>query len=142
MAYDFMYSPSANAFYPTELADVYVEAGTWPADGIYVDVEIYQKYTDQPPVGKQRGANKKGEPTWVSIPPPTAEEKIKIAELTRSELRNAADVAISPLQDAVDLGIATGKETGQLKAWKTYRVLLSRIDTSTAPDIDWPVAPE
>ncbi|WP_145484171.1 tail fiber assembly protein, partial [Yersinia aldovae] len=23
-----------------------------------------------------------------------------------------------------------------------YRVLLMRVDTSTAPDIDWPVAPE
>ncbi|WP_161598542.1 tail fiber assembly protein, partial [Yersinia bercovieri] len=26
--------------------------------------------------------------------------------------------------------------------WKTYRVLLNRIDTSKAPDIEWPVAPK
>ncbi|EOZ2641109.1 tail fiber assembly protein, partial [Escherichia coli] len=26
-------------------------------------------------------------------------------------------------------------------AWKKYRVLLNRIDTSTAPDIDWPTIP-
>ncbi|EHX1465520.1 tail fiber assembly protein, partial [Escherichia coli] len=25
--------------------------------------------------------------------------------------------------------------------WKKYRVLLNRVDTSTAQDIEWPVAP-
>ncbi|EMG9853476.1 tail fiber assembly protein, partial [Escherichia coli] len=28
-----------------------------------------------------------------------------------------------------------------LEAWKKYRVLLNRIDTSTAPDIEWPEIP-
>ena len=48
---------------------------------------------------------------------------------------------IAPLQDAVDLEIATEEETLLLEAWKKYRVLLNRVDTSTAPDIEWPVAP-
>ncbi|EGG1135905.1 tail fiber assembly protein, partial [Escherichia coli] len=26
-------------------------------------------------------------------------------------------------------------------AWKKYRVLLNRVDTSTAPDIEWPALP-
>ncbi|EGS1765299.1 TPA: tail fiber assembly protein, partial [Escherichia coli] len=25
--------------------------------------------------------------------------------------------------------------------WKKYRVLLNRVDTSTAPDIEWPTSP-
>ncbi|EHW7221068.1 tail fiber assembly protein, partial [Escherichia coli] len=25
--------------------------------------------------------------------------------------------------------------------WKKYRVLLNRVDTSTAPDIEWPALP-
>ncbi|MXE05188.1 tail fiber assembly protein, partial [Escherichia coli] len=29
----------------------------------------------------------------------------------------------------------------KLAAWKKYRVLLNRIDTSTAPDIVWPQQP-
>ncbi|MXE05818.1 tail fiber assembly protein, partial [Escherichia coli] len=29
----------------------------------------------------------------------------------------------------------------KLAAWKKYRVLLNRIDTSTAPDIVWPEIP-
>ncbi|MBZ3682991.1 tail fiber assembly protein, partial [Providencia rettgeri] len=49
--------------------------------------------------------------------------------------------AIAPLQDAVDLGMATDEEKAKLTAWKTYRVLLNRVDTSLAPDIDWPQKP-
>ncbi|EHI0558679.1 TPA: tail fiber assembly protein, partial [Escherichia coli] len=28
-----------------------------------------------------------------------------------------------------------------LTQWKKYRVLLMRVDTSTAPDIEWPTPP-
>ncbi|HAY0242457.1 TPA: tail fiber assembly protein, partial [Escherichia coli] len=41
----------------------------------------------------------------------------------------------------VDLEIATEEETLLLEAWKKYRVLLNRVDTSVVPDIEWPVAP-
>jgi hypothetical protein len=30
----------------------------------------------------------------------------------------------------------------QLKMWQQYFVLVNRIDTSKAPDIDWPMQPE
>ncbi|HFR1576947.1 TPA: tail fiber assembly protein, partial [Shigella sonnei] len=49
---------------------------------------------------------------------------------------------IAPLQDAVDLEIATEEENSLLEAWKKYRVLLNRVDTSTAPDIEWPEEPD
>ncbi|EFW0364544.1 tail fiber assembly protein, partial [Shigella dysenteriae] len=45
---------------------------------------------------------------------------------------------IAPLQDAVDLEIATEEERSLLEAWNKYRVLVSRIDINTAPDIVWP----
>ena len=48
---------------------------------------------------------------------------------------------IAPLQDAVDLEIATEEERSLLEAWNKYRVLLNRVDTSTAPDIEWPANP-
>ncbi|KKI48344.1 tail fiber assembly protein G [Obesumbacterium proteus] len=59
----------------------------------------------------------------------------------KSNKLNEATINISTLQDAVDLDMATDEEIAQLKAWKTYRVLLSRIDTAGAPDIDWPLLP-
>ncbi|HAZ3163179.1 TPA: tail fiber assembly protein [Escherichia coli] len=46
------------------------------------------------------------------------------------------------LQDVVDPEIATEEEKSLLAAWKTYRVLLNRVDTSTTPDIERPALPE
>ncbi|MCE9751417.1 tail fiber assembly protein, partial [Escherichia coli] len=37
--------------------------------------------------------------------------------------------------------LAALPETSLLEAWKKYRVLLNRVDTSTAPDIEWPANP-
>ncbi len=53
-----------------------------------------------------------------------------------------ASERIAPLQDAVDLDIATEEEASLLTAWKTYRVLLNRVDTAVAADVEWPVAPQ
>lgn len=52
-----------------------------------------------------------------------------------------ASQRLSILQDAVDLEMATEKETLALPAWKKYRVLMSRIDADTASDIEWPEKP-
>ncbi|HAW2300186.1 TPA: tail fiber assembly protein [Escherichia coli] len=38
--------------------------------------------------------------------------------------------------------IATEEETLLQEAWKKYLVLLNRVDTSTAPDIEWPEEPD
>ncbi|TBM03221.1 tail fiber assembly protein, partial [Hafnia paralvei] len=69
-------------------------------------------------------------------------ELIAQAEETRAQLMSEANQRIIPLQDASDLGIATDEELAMLKAWKTYRVLLSRVDVSKAPDVEWPEKPE
>ena len=57
--------------------------------------------------------------------------------------RAAADSAIAPLQDAVDIDDATEAEAAALKAWKKYRVALSRLPEQPGYpiDIDWPVPP-
>ena len=58
----------------------------------------------------------------------------------KQTLMDEASLKISILQDAVDLDMATDEERTQLTTQKKYRVLLSRVDTSKAPDIDWPTA--
>lgn len=72
---------------------------------------------------------------------PTKDELIALVDRQKNALMAAATAAIAPLQDAVDLGIATDEELAQLKGWKTYRVLLSRTDIAHAPEIDWPPLP-
>ncbi len=57
-------------------------------------------------------------------------------------LAQAAATAITPLQYAVDLGIATDGEAAQLLAWKKFSVLVNRVDTRLAPEITWPEVPQ
>ncbi|CND92883.1 tail fiber assembly protein [Yersinia kristensenii] len=79
---------------------------------------------------------------WVTDKVAQQAAAISTAETTKAELLNEATARIAPLQDTVDTELATGDDKEQLTAWKIYRVLLSRIDLSTAPDINWPVAPQ
>lgn len=71
-------------------------------------------------------------------------EKDFHTDMAERELKKRMDLAIntiSILQDAVDFEMATDFEVESLKAWRKYRVLLSRVDTSKAQDVDWPVLP-
>lgn len=83
----------------------------------------------------------KEEAMGIANPPPTHEQFVAGAEAQKRDLMNEAGEKISVLQDAVDLDMATTEEESDLKAWKKYRVLLNRVDISTAPDINWPVKP-
>ena len=78
---------------------------------------------------------------WVETGGPSKESQVAEADQKKAALLAVAAKAIAPLQDAVDLDMATDAETASLKAWKQYRVLLNRVDTSTAPNITWPVPP-
>lgn len=60
------------------------------------------------------------------------------AEAKKTELLSAAAVAIAPLEDAVDEGMATEEETAALSEWKKYRVKVRRVDTSNP---EWPTPP-
>ncbi|APS96305.1 tail fiber assembly protein [Klebsiella pneumoniae] len=83
---------------------------------------------------------KKGKFTPPPPPEVPKEDLISQAELQKANLIAEASQTISILQDAVDLDMATDEERTQLTTLKKYRVLLSRVDTSKAPDIDWPTA--
>lgn len=69
------------------------------------------------------------------------DELVVQAEQQKANLISEANQAISILQDAVDLDMATDEEKEQLTAWKKYRVLLSRIDVSATEVEDWPIPP-
>lgn len=63
------------------------------------------------------------------------------AENKKSQLMADANAAITPLERAVKLGMATNEEVETLVEWERYSVLLHRVNTSTAPDIEWPEKP-
>lgn len=74
-----------------------------------------------------------GPPPQPAAPPPPTGADV----LAQRDARLAvATLRIAPLQDAVDLDEATANEVAKLKAWKQYRVALSRIEQQS----DFPAA--
>ncbi|CAM4053953.1 tail fiber assembly protein [Xenorhabdus thuongxuanensis] len=78
----------------------------------------------------------------IANPPPTPQQLQQWAEMEKRALMSRASGKIAPLQYAVDLQMETDNERVALTGWKKYMVLLNRVDCSTAPNIDWPKAPE
>lgn len=73
------------------------------------------------------------------IPEPSPEEMKMMAEGKRQSLMDTTATAMVPLQDVVDLNIATEAEKRRLEEWKFYRVQLLRVDMEKPV---WPVPPE
>ncbi len=67
---------------------------------------------------------------WVKDEVAETAARLREAEGTKSRLLQTAAEKIAPLQDAVDLEIATDDEKVQLDEWKKYRVLVNRVDTT------------
>ncbi|WP_145573250.1 tail fiber assembly protein [Yersinia mollaretii] len=78
---------------------------------------------------------------WVSDEAARTAAVRQAAASKKAELKAVADSEIDWRQDAVDGSYAEADEVAELAAWKKYRVLLMRIDTSKAPDITWPTTP-
>uniref|UniRef100_UPI0036DE51D6 tail fiber assembly protein n=1 Tax=Photorhabdus sp. RM322S TaxID=3342825 RepID=UPI0036DE51D6 len=138
---NYVFSELNKAFYPISLQQDYIEAGSWPNDPISVTDDIFYKFSGIPLIGKTLSSGEDGLPCWEDIPSPTKEELISITEAQRAQFIFLANEKITPLSDAVELDIATNEEALLLKEWKKYRVMLNRIDTSKALEIDWPIAP-
>ncbi len=135
------FSAATNGFYSDLWKGAYEEAGTWPADAVEISENWHEYLVRMQGSGKNVTANEYGQPVLADQQPPKREELISQAEAKRATLMDEATRAITPLQDAFDLGLATDEEKQRLLAWKKYRVLLSRVDTETAPDIEWPELP-
>ena len=110
--------------------------------GVWVNQLIYDEYTKIDKSNFKVGSDDDGFPIWIKLSNSELEEQaIKVATENKTKLIDEANKIIAPLQDASDLDMAIGNEILRLKTWKKYRVLLSRIDTSTAPDVEWPIKP-
>lgn len=135
----YYYSAKHNTFIPEALKQDYIDAGTFFEDAMEVADHVWEEFAGSaPPDGKMRIAGKKGLPAWADIPPPEKDDLIQLATEKKQQLISSVNAAITPLLDAVELGIATEEESESLQTLKTYRVLLNRVDV-TAPV--WPEVP-
>ena len=134
-----------NLAYPYELQSLYVEKGEWPEEkGVDIDEVIFREYFyDTPPEGKYRCVGEDGLPAWADIPPPTREEQIASAETKKQQLINQANDYMNSRQwvGKAAIGRLKGEELAQYNLWLDYLDALELVDTSSAPDIEWPTPP-
>lgn len=135
MTEQYYYSFSAKGFF--WLSEGELESKNIPSDLMPVSEEEHAALFLGQEQGKYINHTPDG-PVLVDLPDYTPEELVKQAESKKSSMMLMANVAIAPLQDAVDLGISTMEETVALTEWKKYRVLLMRIDVTNPI---WPPLP-
>ncbi|HAS8353843.1 TPA: tail fiber assembly protein [Vibrio vulnificus] len=139
---NYIFSAVQNGFLPLVWKKEKEAAGTWPDDAVEISYEDYLKFTTDAPEGKMLGSDKKGNPAWVDIPPLTAEELIQQAEETKQRLITEASQKTQLWQTQLMLDIITEEDKASLTEWMLYVQKVQAVDTSAAPDIDWPVKPE
>lgn len=79
---------------------------------------------------------------WVTNKDLLHKHEVKLCEDKKLYLLSLSESQISMLERKVKLGMATNEETEKLKEWEVYSVNLSNVDTSKAPDVEFPVEPE
>lgn len=136
-----LFSPSTLTFYPKSMIEDGSYGDNLPSDLVEITEKEQNTYWKQsPPSGQILGALI-GRPEWVDTPPPSKEEVVATANSTKARLKAVADSAIEWRQDAVDDRSASDREIADLATWRKYRIALMRVDTSKAPNIEWPVVP-
>ena len=133
---NYYFSKSELGFYCDEVNEAI------PTDAVEISEDVYLSLLEGQSKGKFISADSAGTPVLTDPPEPTQVELVAQAEDKRTALMEEANASIILLQDAADLDIATDEEMESLRAWKRYRVLLNRVDTSKVPDIEWPDKPE
>ncbi|MEH1315052.1 tail fiber assembly protein [Citrobacter farmeri] len=141
--FNYVFSPTSNLFYPVALRADYEKASSWPADPVGVSDEIYFEYSVIPPEGKIRRSDANGMPCWIDAPSKSKEELVADAEKVRQVLIAQANDYINSKQwpGKVAIGRLKGDELAQYNLWLDYLDALEAVDTSGAPDIEWPKQP-
>lgn len=137
-------------FWPCE------QDGTWIQITDHRGVKVYDTRTAQESEIKELGELPPGVTTiapdvefpkwngkrWVTDKAAKKESDIAAAEAQKQYLIAEVNTETQMLQTKLALGRIKEDEKTLLNAWLDYLDLLEAADTTTAPDIDWPVKPQ
>lgn len=144
MMVEYIYSAKNNCFIESHRVAEYESFGWDLSDAKEVDEAIYLEFIqDRAVEGYRRMPGTDGLPVWEDLPPPTKEDLAKEAEKERQIRISDANAMINSKQwpSKLTLGRMSTKEKTQFNLWLDYLDALDAVDTSTAPDIDWPEKP-
>ncbi|WP_340619351.1 tail fiber assembly protein [Xenorhabdus siamensis] len=94
MPLEYVYSTTTNSFYPVDFKQRYIDAGSWPDDGVEISEEEYLSFINAP-AGKRWAPGKDGYPKLVNTPPPTPEELQQQAESEKRYLSLPCPIIVS-----------------------------------------------
>lgn len=126
------YNSGTNGFYDTNIGNV-------PKNSIEITTEYHKQLLELQSAGYVIQPDEHGRPAAVDLVL-TPEEIIAKNKLEKQKLLETANKKIEILQDIIDLEMSVSDEADQLKLWKRYRVLLTRVDVNSA-DVDFPLPP-
>lgn len=136
----YLFSKSTLGFYPENLLEDYIKAGSLPDDVKEVADEVRNKFIVSPPPQKKLGADENGDPVWVDW---SKEEFLIGAETKKKYLIEDVVSYINSRQwpGKAGLGRLKDDEKNRYILWLDYLDALDALDLSTAPDIEWPEEP-
>lgn len=79
---------------------------------------------------------------WVTDEDARRKAQVRDAGQIKARLLSEAQSTISLWQTGLQLGIISDDDKASLMVWMVYIQVLNAVDTTTAPDIDWPPLPE
>lgn len=139
----FYYSASTNLILWSSLKDEYEKNNEWPDDAMELTNDQAAEFMNEPPEGKMRAAGNDGFPVWLDVPPPKHEELIAYADAQKQYLIVQANDYMNSKQwpGKAAIGRLKSDELAQYNLWLDYLDALESVDTSSAPDINWPAPP-
>ncbi|KAF6537181.1 MULTISPECIES: tail fiber assembly protein [Enterobacter] len=127
------FSKSSNGFFLDSIND------NMPADIVEISADLYNALmTGQQNGGKVIESDDDGYPILVS----PEVNHIAQAENQRAQLLATADDVTADWRVELMLGDISDEDKAKLSVWMEYKRKVKEVDTSLAPDIDWPEPPE
>ncbi|WP_163219987.1 tail fiber assembly protein [Citrobacter freundii] len=139
---NFVFSPSEAKFFASAWKQDYINGGVWPNDAESISDDLYHKFSCTPPPGKCV-ITVNNLPAWGDLPPPTSEELIDMAFSEKAGRIMEANAYMNSKQwpGKAAIGRLKGEGLTQYNLWLDYLDALEAVDTSSAPDIEWPTPP-
>lgn len=137
----YLFSQKKLAFYPVSEKQSYIDAGSLPGDVIEVSEGVRDIFNGQPPDNHKLGVDGKGMPVWTKL---SKEEYVINAQAIKKNFIREANYFINDKQwpGKAAIGRLNGDELAMYNLWLDYLDALEAVDTSSAPDIEWPTTPE
>lgn len=144
MTETYYYSAITGGFYAESNRAQFENSPTgWPEDAVAVSTEEYARLFAGQANGRCIVPGPSGRPVLSDPPEPSYDQLVSTAEARKASLLSDARAAISVWQTKLLMGRKlTDAESASLNAWIDYIDVLTAINTSIAPDINWPVPPE